>query len=401
MKNKSFNRSSSSIKSKKDVPTQIKQTSKLIEQSTTIINDILNDKAIPDSYKKNLITVPIKMAEETKPKVVKVQASPEVALPLKLEDLFKSTLLKVEKLKDEIGLDNKDNKDSILLKSEIIYLKTKLEFYKLKSDSYEKIYYSAKNLIDSGSNLENMRVKLNEYFSEGNRIYYDQISNINIPDRVVSHDPLHKLESELHSLLNTLNKELTSSKIIDHSSLKDSVTIALKKLIALYYTNSESLCYEFKSRSKFILNNDKVIDTLESKRRSSELIDKFKAFLDSYKISSGNKADIAEKVKEVINYYESLNTVLKSENTSLKSNTSSYVNEVNGRYGRVEKLVDNFLVYTEGSICKLKELFELIGGRNVKNAEKVYLAFIKTEEKNFLDLIDKYDDLYKQFKLIR
>jgi hypothetical protein len=411
--NKSINRSQSINLNKQPIK---KSTSKIIDQSTNVLNNIMSDKTIPEHYKKNILNFQVKTeqpAVKPKPLQVEQNLSQKVHQPLKLEETVNKTISAILKLKEEFeGFDLSDNivnKQSFLLKAEIINLKTKLQFYKVKSECYEKIYYTTKNLAEGfgSKDLDLFKTKLGEIFSDNNKLFYDQLSHINMPNEnsTCTEKAINKLETTLMSSINVINNELVYKNLVKENfvNIENSILKILKQIISLYFF-SEDLNIDFTRRSKFILGNEDKIANLESKKRTTEILNNFKQFVNQQrfnKICEKNKAELSEKVNEIVNFYESLNSVLKTENIKIKSNAEMFTNVIQDKNNSIEKLVDTFLVFAEYPFCKLKELLELVVSKNLKNCEKVIFAFIKTEERNFVELIDKYENLNKQFKLIR
>ena len=105
----------------------------------------------------------------------------------KIEKIYNETLNRLQSMKvDKI---NNNIFDEELLKEEILFLKQKNEILKLKSDFYELIFYSFRNLIDASNPNNNMseinvetitaeelKNKLLCIFTQNNQYFYDNLN---------------------------------------------------------------------------------------------------------------------------------------------------------------------------------------------------------------------------------
>lgn len=400
---------------------------------------ILNDKNIlvPDEYKKQFLDFDIKIDSSKKTNTScntnsTVTKGDNVLQNLnKINTIVAECSMKIEKLKNEFLNNENPNENITLLKNELINLKTKIEFYKLKSEFYENIFFTTKNYIENINvsqvgelNLfkSEIKSKLNLIFTQNNKFYYENLNrNFFVSDKNINFGAnnfenynsntkvVQNLENSLSSLLVDINKFLSNNSLSINSTqlsilnLRENILMNMKTILSLYILN-DNYNINFKSKNSFFLENENNYIELEKKDRMSKIVKDFDNFTNPFMNRAMNnkfKLDLLEKVKTLVNFYENFNVILKTENISIKNNTEVYVNSTNVKINLIQKLCENFIIYSEPNFQKMNELLGLLENKSIKNIEKVLFSYIKNEQLSFVDLIEKYKEFNKNYYLSR
>ena len=339
---------------------------KIINEGTKIINDILNDKNIPEKYKKNIVNVPIKFDNKINTKEIKLKTKPvnNQNTINKIEDIINESFKNIQNLKEEIKIDSTTSKLSsqeyLLIKSELIKLKTINEIYRFKSEFYEKIFYSAKHVIDNFNNqsIVDLKNKLNDIFYQNNHNYYEAVSKISVPCE--DNNNIINIEKSLNRLMVEINETIKNK--VNLNNLNDSLIITLKEILSVYIFN-KNYNMEFRNKSKFFIENEENYNKLEMKKRRDDIIMNFKDYIEnSTNLCKKSRTEFIEEIKTIINFYE--NQLIIINNKVLKS--SDEIRNVENKSNNLKKLIENFIIYSDNGMKILNELILLNKNQNLK-----------------------------------
>jgi hypothetical protein len=329
------------------------------------------------------------------------------------------------------------------LKSELLNVKIKNEFYKLQAKFYENIFYTTKNCIENynfisknpSSQLENdqsyfqiefgikndLKSKLNTIFSQNNKFYYENFDTKFIKEYINKENldsykdnkyftSLNKIENELFSLINNLNN--FSQTPIENSisdiwtscfQIKSDIIRTLKSILS-YYILNEDFNKEFKHKINFYLDNEDKLLTLETKQRVGKITKEFSEILNPHMnrvMNTKIKNELLDKVSNICSFYENFNVLLQTENKNMKNNTNLFLQTSSTKVSGITKLVDNYLIFNEENFKKINEILEISQSKNLKNLEKILLSYVRNEEGSFIDMIEKFGELKKNYFLIK
>jgi hypothetical protein len=323
-------------------------------------------------------------------------------------------------------------KDFLVLKSELLYIKAEKGFLELKTEIYQNMFYSAKNRVENALDLLNMKEnqavviisdlknKLNEILNYNNQNFYKYFAKTETSENftglfsseLISENKknvksIEKLENILMKLMLDMKQVLTTNINENYQNLlwnlHKNLGASLKQILS-FYIFSDNYNIEFKNKNSFFLENEEELSNLEKKDRTSKILKEIQENLIDPNMNRAMnkkfKKDMVEKVKDVINFYENYNIILKTENILIKNNSASVITHNNFRLCNIQKLIESYFIYSEIGLTKIKELNELINSKSLKNQDKVILAFLKTENFNLLDLIEKNEYLKRNYYLI-
>ena len=338
-----------------------------------------------------------------------------------IEKLYKETNEKIQSLKIENFTGN--NLEEIL-KNEIIFLKTKNEILKLKSNFYENVFYGIKNLIENENNnliseninneyKKNLLNKIMCILNQNNKYYYEQLNfnklnetisfdfNDNIDDKIntINLKVLEEIEKNLQNILNKINNVLNEENINKNIliNLKENLIFFSKKIIS-YYFLSNNFVFEFKHKNKFIINTNEEIYNNEIKKRKENIIKEFDNFFNSllHKVlNKKNKNDFIKLIKNFIGFYENYNKLLSVENINLKNFQNEEIKNINNKLFAYKKSLNEFCIINNDKIDSLKEIFEYIETNGENLNANVAIAMLNTEKKNFNEFILDFKNLYE------
>ena len=181
---------------------------------------------INDSYTKSLIDIDIKFSNNnnnpTKLKPINQSTISNISSisnntstttnykNYKIDKLFHESLEKIKNFRVNFDEENFE-KNFKYFKEEIIFLKTKNEILKLKSNFYENVFYGIKNLIENENNnliseninneyKKNLLNKIMCILNQNNKYYYEQL-NFNKLNETISFD----FNDNIDDKINTIN----------------------------------------------------------------------------------------------------------------------------------------------------------------------------------------------------
>jgi len=255
---------------------------------------------------------------------------------------------------------------------------------KVKNNQNEKY---VKNLDKS---ISEILIIINNFLKEG---YFE--SNIN---------------NSRNNIIQPINNQMSNSQMTNQfeshqminstlTNLKIKLFICLKSLLSVYLTG-ENLNFEIRSKNSFILERENEYLIFEQAERKSKLLKELISIIQpnlNKVINNKFKNEMVDKISNIINFYENFNLILKNENVMLKNQLNQISKIKDFKINSICKIVDQFLIFSEPTITKIKELTDITSSVNLKNKEKLLSAFMNIEFNNFYDLIDKYFDLKNKF----
>lgn len=332
------------------------------------------------------------------------------------------------------------------LKSELLNVKIKNEFYKLQAKFYENIFYTTKNCVENFNyNFKNsstqiphselnhsicqieseikkdLNSKLNTIFTQNNKFYYENFDSKFIKEYVNKENldsykdnkyftSLNKIENELFSLINNLNH--FSQTPIENSisdiwtscfKIKSDIIRTLKSILS-YYILNDDFNKEFKHKINFYIDNQDKFISLETKQRVEKINKEFSEILNPHMNRVMNfkiKNELLDKVSNICTFYENFNILLQTENKNTKSNTNLFLHTSSTKVSGITKLVDNYLIFNEENYKKIGEILEISQSKNLKNLEKILFSYIKNEEGCIIDVVEKFNEFKKNYFLIK
>lgn len=239
--------------------------------------------------------------------------------------------------------------------------------------------------------LKNLDKSISEIAQIINNFLKDDISKFNIQTNNLINISQNESNIYYNQISNTLN------------TLKNKLFSCLKSLISVYLTG-ENLNFDIRAKNQFILEMENEYVLFEQKERKNKIMKELTSLIQpnlNKVINNKFKNEIVDKFSSIINFYENFNIILKNENAFLK-NQLGQINQIKDyKINTTEKIVDQFLIYSEPTFIKLRELTDLSTSVNLKNKEKLILAFMNVEFNNFYDIIDKYYELKNKYNSIR
>ena len=407
------------------------QLSKEIKEKNLLIND---------SYTKSLIDIDIKFSNNNNNHPTKLKPINQSTISnissisnntsittnyknYKIDKLFHESLEKIKNFRVNFDEENFE-KNFKYFKEEIIFLKTKNEILKLKSNFYENVFYGIKNLIENENNnliseninneyKKNLLNKIMCILNQNNKYYYEQLNfnklnetisfdfNDNIDDKIntINLKVLEEIEKNLQNILNKINNVLNEENINKNIliNLKENLIFFSKKIIS-YYFLSNNFVFEFKHKNKFIINTNEEIYNNEIKKRKENIIKEFDNFFNSllHKVlNKKNKNDFIKLIKNFIGFYENYNKLLSVENINLKNFQNEEIKNINNKLFAYKKSLNEFCIINNDKIDSLKEIFEYIETNGENLNANVAIAMLNTEKKNFNEFILDFKNLYE------
>ena len=407
------------------------QLSKEIKEKNLLIND---------SYTKSLIDIDIKFSNNNNNHPTKLKPINQSTISnissisnntstttnyknYKIDKLFHESLEKIKNFRVNFDEENFE-KNFKYFKEEIIFLKTKNEILKLKSNFYENVFYGIKNLIENENNnliseninneyKKNLLNKIMCILNQNNKYYYEQLNfnklnetisfdfNDNIDDKIntINLKVLEEIEKNLQNILNKINNVLNEENINKNIliNLKENLIFFSKKIISFYFL-SNNFVFEFKHKNKFIINTNEEIYNNEIKKRKENIIKEFDNFFNSllHKVlNKKNKNDFIKLIKNFIGFYENYNKLLSVENINLKNFQNEEIKNINNKLFAYKKSLNEFCIINNDKIDSLKEIFEYIETNGENLNANVAIAMLNTEKKNFNEFILDFKNLYE------
>ena len=407
------------------------QLSKEIKEKNLLIND---------SYTKSLIDIDIKFSNNNNNHPTKLKPINQSTISnissisnntstttnyknYKIDKLFHESLEKIKNFRVNFDEENFE-KNFKYFKEEIIFLKTKNEILKLKSNFYENVFYGIKNLIENENNnliseninneyKKNLLNKIMCILNQNNKYYYEQLNfnklnetisfdfNDNIDDKIntINLKVLEEIEKNLQNILNKINNVLNEENINKNIliNLKENLIFFFKKII-LFYFLLNNFVFEFKHKNKFIINTNEEIYNNEIKKRKENIIKEFDNFFNSllHKVlNKKNKNDFIKLIKNFIGFYENYNKLLSVENINLKNFQNEEIKNINNKLFAYKKSLNEFCIINNDKIDSLKEIFEYIETNGENLNANVAIAMLNTEKKNFNEFILDFKNLYE------
>ncbi len=248
------------------------------------------------------------------------------------------------------------------------------------SDLKSKNSDNEKYLKNLDKNLSEIAITINNFLKEADKdsdgVLNDNISYSNY---------------EINQANNTL------------SNLKSKLFMCLKNLISVYLTG-ENLNLEIRAKNNFILERENEFLLFEQAERKSKILKELLSIIQpnlNKVINNKFKNEMVDKLSNIINFYENFNLILKNENTMLKNQLNKISQIKDFKINSLGKIIDQFLIFSEPTIIKIKELTDISSSANLKNKDKLLSAFMNVEYTNFYDLIDKYYDMKNKNSLIK
>ena len=407
------------------------QLSKEIKEKNLLIND---------SYTKSLIDIDIKFSNNNNNHPTKLKPINQSTISnissisnntstttnyknYKIDKLFHESLEKIKNFRVNFDEENFE-KNFKYFKEEIIFLKTKNEILKLKSNFYENVFYGIKNLIENENNnliseninneyKKNLLNKIMCILNQNNKYYYEQLNfnklnetisfdfNDNIDDKIntINLKVLEEIEKNLQNILNKINNVLNEENINKNIliNLKENLIFFSKKIISFYFL-SNNFVFEFKHKNKFIINTNEEIYNNEIKKRKENIIKEFDNFFNSllHKVlNKKNKNDFIKLIKNFIGFYENYNKLLSVENINLKNFQNEEIKNINNKLFAYKKSLNEFCIINNDKIDSLKEIFEYIETNGENLNANVAIAMLNTEKKNIKEFIIDFKNLYE------
>lgn len=183
------------------------------------------------------------------------------------------------------------------------------------------------------------------------------------------------------------------------NTLKIKIFACLKNLLSSYLFG-ENLCFEVRRKNSFILEAENQYSLYEQAERKNKIL---KEFINTIQpnvnkvINNKFKNEMIEKISSCLNFYENFNIILKNENTMLKTQMSRISQVKDYKINCMAKLIDQYIIFNEPSINKLKELIEISSSANLKNKEKLLIAYMNVECNTFYDFINKFYEIKNKF----
>ena len=355
----------------------------------------------------------------------------------KIEKIYNETLNRLQSMKvDKI---NNNIFDEELLKEEILFLKQKNEILKLKSDFYELIFYSFRNLIDASNPNNNMseinvetitaeelKNKLLCIFTQNNQYFYDNLNFFHKDkskdflfafDESVNHegelinkrclDSIVNIEKNIHVIIQNINsfiKDFTENNNDSTLySLKQNLLSCSKEIMS-YYLLSENMYFDFNMKNKFLMENSEAVKSHEISERKNKFKKDFNSIIEPLVnkiISKKNKTELANFVSNTVNFYENNQLSLLSENYLLKSFNTNMLDKLTKSKEKIIKIINDFISQSKETISKLNDIINYHISNQGKNNEKVIMSLINTEKDNYMQLINNFNTLNEKISKIK
>lgn len=400
-----------------------------------------------DHYTKDLIDINIKIDDDNNttnhPSNKEPKASSSIRpfiqqlKPKQDDEIIKKSIVKIEKMYITCVKNTESMKlsDSLsteeLLKQEVIYLKTKNEVLRLKADFFENIFFTSKNIIETYQMQSELKDKLIGVFTQNNNHYYESfnflhkkqfdifsIEKCTDNDQMINKKCLNVINSiednllmilkDIQLLIKAIGIDNTQQSCSSSSSvlllkLKDHIISSTKQILS-YYALSDNYCFDFKAKNTFWINNTDEYIKYDSNKRTTKLIEEFKALVDPML----NKVMTKKHKNEMINYfgslcsfYENFNQVLINENYHLKCFNTSTLQRLNSQNEKMQKVIDDYITSSKESVIKLTEITEFLFNNQSKNVEKVLYSLMNTEKDKMKNMLTSYNYFIGQYMLIK
>lgn len=360
----------------------------------------------------------------------------------KIEKIYIDTLNKLNGMKVDSITSNK--MDEELFKQEILFLKQKNEILKLKSDFFEIIFFSIKNLIEPGNSkdqnmeieekifCEELKNKILCILTQNNKYYYDNLnffhkdkskdfifafdSSINHEEELINKrclDSIHNIEKSIEKIIKDINFYIQNTSISENNTdeaihtslymLKQNLLSSSKEIMS-YYLLSDNLHFEFNLKNKFFIGNSEKIQNHEIIQRKGKIQKDFSSLIEplvNKVITKKNKNDLSNFVNNISNFYENNQLSLLTENYLLKSFNNESLDKLNKGKEKIIKIINEFIEQNSEAINKLNDIIGYLVNNKEKNNEKVIFSLFNTEKENYINLINNFNLLNKKINLIK
>jgi hypothetical protein len=185
--------------------------------------------------------------------------------------------------------------------------------------------------------------------------------------------------------------------------IKSDVIRTLKSILS-YYILNENFNSDLKHKFNFYLENEDKYLALETKQRVGKITKDFSDILNPHLnrvMNNKIKSELVDHSSKICTFYENFNIILQTENKNMKNNANLFLHNSSTKVSGITKLVDNYLMFNEGNVKKIEEICEILKSKNIKNSEKILFSFMKNEENSLLDMIEKFEELKKNYYLIK
>ncbi len=264
------------------------------------------------------------------------------------------------------------------------------------SDQKMKSNENDKYLKKLEIHLSEILITINNFLKENNNNDTNIINNFNCFLNSSGNQYLDSQIAYPNNSKNTMNINFTLN------NLKTKLFLTIKNLLSVYLTG-ENLSLEIRSKNNFILEKENEFLLFEQAERKSKILKELLSIIQpnlNKVINNKFKTDMVDKLSNMINFYENFNLILKNENIMLKNQLIQTSQIKDFKINSTSKIVDQFLIFSEPNVNKIKELTDIACSSNLNNKEKLLSAFLNVEYNNFNDLISKFFDLKTSFNKI-
>lgn len=291
-------------------------------------------------------------------------------------------------------------------------------YYQEIEDKFKSFEYRNYNFCNKDWDFESDNKHKN---NEGEKALKNVEKNLTeilvLLNRFVKEDPENSYKSSFNNSENTSKNEFYESNnknVVKDANypdpacyktnnglntLKIKIFACLKNLLSSYLFG-ENLCFEVRRKNSFILEAENQYSLYEQAERKNKIL---KEFINTIQpnvnkvINNKFKNEMIEKISSCLNFYENFNIILKNENTMLKTQMSRISQVKDYKINCMAKLIDQYIIFNEPSINKLKELIEISSSANLKNKEKLLIAYMNVECNTFYDFINKFYEIKNKF----